>query len=76
MARNGRLERYRLKAERQLERYWLNAEECLELVETLDNQERKEIMLCIANAWLTLAEQHVRNSETYWCTRPPTTATE
>jgi NADPH:quinone reductase-like Zn-dependent oxidoreductase len=53
MAGDGRLERCRL-----------NAEKCLELAQTFNDQERKRIMLRMANAWLTLAEQHLKNSET------------
>jgi hypothetical protein len=61
MARDGRLERYRL-----------NAEKCLELAQTFNDQERKRIMLGMANAWLTLAEQHLKNSETVLVYETPT----
>jgi len=52
MARNERLERYRS-----------NCEKCFELAQRFDDQEQR-IMLGMANAWLKLAEQHLRNSET------------
>ena len=42
----------------------MNAEKCLELAQRFNDQERKRIMLGMANAWLKLAEQHLRNSET------------
>jgi hypothetical protein len=53
MAGDGRLERYRL-----------NAESCLELAQTFTDPESKRSLLGMANAWLKLAEQHVKNSET------------
>jgi len=65
MARDERLERYRL-----------NAEKCLELAQRFNDQERKRIMLGMANAWLKLAEQHLRNSETVLVYQTLTTANE
>jgi hypothetical protein len=53
MAGDGRLERYRL-----------NAGRCLELAQTFTDPESKRSLLGMANAWLTLAEQHLKNSET------------
>jgi hypothetical protein len=47
-----------------LERYRRNAEKCLELARTFNDPERKQVMLGMANAWLTLAEQHLKNSQT------------
>jgi hypothetical protein len=61
MARDGRLERYRL-----------NAEKCLELAQTFNDQERRQIMLGMANAWLMLAEQHIKNSQTVLVYETPT----
>jgi len=61
MAGDGRLERYRL-----------NAEKCLELAHGFKDQERKQVMLSMANAWLTLAEQHLKNSETALVYETPT----
>jgi hypothetical protein len=52
MAGDGRLERYRL-----------NAESCLELAQTFTDPESKRSLLGMANAWLMLAEQHLKNSE-------------
>jgi hypothetical protein len=55
-----------------LERYRLNAEKCLALAQTFNDRESKRAMLGMANAWLTLAEQHVKNSETVLvCETPP-----
>lgn len=47
-----------------LERYRQNAESCLELAQTFTDPENKRALLGMANAWLTLAEQHLKNSET------------
>jgi hypothetical protein len=52
MAGDGRLERYRL-----------NAESCLELAQTFTDPESKRSLLGMANAWLMLAEQHLKNGE-------------
>ena len=62
MAEDGRLERYRL-----------NAEKCLELAQTFSDPERKRIMLGMAHAWLTLVETHVKNSKTTLVYETPTT---
>jgi hypothetical protein len=59
-----------------LDRYRLNAEKCLELAQTFNDQERKRIMLRMADAWLTLAEQHLKNSETVLMHETPTRANE
>jgi hypothetical protein len=48
----------------QVERYRLNAEKCLEVAQTFNDLEVKRTMLGMADAWLTLAAQHVRNVET------------
>ena len=56
MAGDGRLERYRL-----------NAEKCLTLAQTFTNFENKRALLAMANAWLTLAEQLLKKSETVVC---------
>ena len=60
----------------QLERYRRNAEKCLELAQVFNDQERKQIMLAMASAWMTLAEQHVKNSENTLEYETPTTANE
>jgi hypothetical protein len=49
--------------------YRLNAEQCLQLAQSFNDRERRLIMLGMANAWLTLAGQHLKNSEPYWSTR-------
>jgi hypothetical protein len=59
-----------------LEGYWRNAEKCLELAQTFKDLERKRIMLGMANAWLTLAEQHLKNSQTVLVYETPTTEIE
>jgi hypothetical protein len=53
MAGDGRLERYRR-----------NAEKCFDLAQRFKDPESKRSLLAMANAWLMLAEQHLRNSET------------
>jgi hypothetical protein len=53
MAGEGRFERYRL-----------NAETCLKLAQDFTDRESKRALLGMANAWLTLAEQHLKNSQT------------
>ena len=52
-----------MEGDERLEKYRRNAEKCLELAQTFNDQDRKRIMVGMANAWLTLAEQHLRNSE-------------
>jgi hypothetical protein len=59
-----------------LERYRLNAEKCFELAQTFNDQERRRVMLGMANAWLTLAEQHLRNSKTVLAHETPATTNE
>jgi hypothetical protein len=53
-----------MAGDERLERYRLNAEKCLALAQKFNDQESKRAMLGMANAWLTLAEQHLKNSET------------
>ena len=48
-----------------VETYRLNAEKCLELAQVFNDQERKQIMLAMANAWLTLAEQTRQEQRNY-----------
>ena len=47
-----------------VEQYRHNAEKCLELAQTSNDPDSKRALLGMANAWLKLAEQRVRNSET------------
>jgi len=51
--------------DRPLERYRRNAEKCLELAQAFNDPERKQIMLAMANAWLTLAEQTRQEQRNY-----------
>ncbi len=53
-------------------RYRLNAEKCLELASTFSDPERKRALLVMANAWLMLAEQSRKNSETILIYETPT----
>ena len=49
--------------------YRVNAEKCLELAHTFKDLESKRMLLGMANAWLTLAEHHLKNNKT--ACRPP-----
>jgi hypothetical protein len=53
-----------MAGDERLERYRLNAEKCLTLAQTFSDQKSKRAMLGMANAWLTLVEQHLKNCET------------
>ncbi len=55
-----------------LETYRRNAEKCLELAQTFNGRESKRNLLAMASAWLTLAEQHLKNSETVLVYETPT----
>ena len=61
MTRNERLKRYRL-----------NAEKCLTLAETFNDHQSKRTLIEMANTWLKLAEQHLKNSETTLVYETPT----
>jgi hypothetical protein len=65
-----------MEGDERLERYRRNAEKCLELAQTFNDQDRKRIMVGMANAWLTLAEQHLRNSESTLLYETLTTAND
>jgi hypothetical protein len=54
------------------QRYRLNAEKCLELAQRFKQPDAKRTMVAMSRAWLILAEQHLKKSET----ETPTTATE
>jgi hypothetical protein len=54
----------RMAEDERLEQYRLNAEKCLTLAQRFNNRESKHALLGMAKAWLTLAEQHVKNSKT------------
>ena len=47
-----------------MQTYRLNAEKCLVLARTFNDRERRLALLDMANAWLTLAEQHLWNRKT------------
>jgi hypothetical protein len=49
--------------EERLARYWQNAEKCLALAESFNDPESKLALVVMANAWLLLTEQHVKNSK-------------
>ena len=59
MARDGRLESYRL-----------NAEKCCELAQTFKDLDAKRTMLAMADAWLLLAVQRERNVKLALSRRP------
>lgn len=46
-----------------MQTYRRNAERCLELAQRFNDRERRLSLLGMANVWLTLAEQHLRNRE-------------
>jgi hypothetical protein len=46
-----------------VDQYRLNADKCLELAETFKDPEAKRTMFAMADAWLTLAAQRVKNIE-------------
>jgi hypothetical protein len=55
-----------------LERYRLNAEKCLTLAQTFNDHQSKRTLIEMANTWLKLAEQHLKNSETTLVYETPT----
>jgi hypothetical protein len=55
-----------------LERYRQNAEKCLTLAQTFNDRQSKRILIEMANTWLKLAEQHLKNSETTLVYETPT----
>ena len=46
------------------ELYKVHAAECIEIARKTDNREGKIALLQIARAWLTLADQHHKSSQT------------
>ena len=44
-----------------VDQYRLNADKCLELAETFKDPDAKRTMFAMADAWLTLAAQRVKN---------------
>ena len=55
-----------------MQTYRLNAEKCLELAQSSNDRERRLALLGMVNAWLTLAERHLRNQETVLVSDAPT----
>jgi hypothetical protein len=55
-----------------LERYRLNAEKCLALAQTFNDLRSKRTLIGMANTWLKLAEQHLKNRETASVYETPT----
>jgi hypothetical protein len=53
-----------MTGDERLERYRLNAEKCLALAHTFNDPQSKRTLIGMANTWLKLAEQHLKNSET------------
>jgi hypothetical protein len=54
-----------------VEEYRLNADKCLELAETCKDPDVKRTMFAMADAWLRLAGQRVKNIETVDPPSPP-----
>ena len=52
-----------MTGDERLERYRLNAEKCLALAQTFSDPQRKRTLIEMANTWLKLAEQHLKNRE-------------
>jgi len=69
VARSGIL---RMTRDERLERYRLNAEKCLTLAQTFNDHQSKRTLIEMANTWLKLAEQHLKNSETTLVYETPT----
>jgi hypothetical protein len=61
-----------MRRDERLERYRLNAEKCLTLAQTFNDQQSKRTLIEMANTWLKLAEQHLKNSETTLVYETPT----
>jgi hypothetical protein len=53
-----------MTGDERLERYRLNAEKCLALAQTFGDPQSKRTLIGMANTWLKLAEQHLKNRET------------
>jgi hypothetical protein len=60
-----------MTGDERLVRYRLNAEKCLALAQTFNDYARN-ILIGMANAWLRLAEQHLKNRETALVYETPT----
>ena len=61
-----------MTGDERLERYRLNAEKCLALAQTFSDPQSKRTLIGMANTWLKLAEQHLKNRETTLVYETPT----
>jgi hypothetical protein len=61
-----------MAGDERLERYRLNAEKCLALAQTFSDPRSKRTLIGMANTWLKLAEQHLKNRETRLVYETPT----
>jgi hypothetical protein len=61
-----------MAGDERLERYRLNVEKCLALAQTFNDHQSKRTLIEMANTWLKLAEQHLKNSETTLVYETPT----
>ena len=64
-----------LTGDERLERYRVNAEKCLALAQTFSDPHSKRTLIGMANTWLKLAEQHLKNRETTLVYETPTPRT-
>jgi hypothetical protein len=61
-----------MAGDERLERYQLNAQKCFALAQTFKDSESKRTLIGMANAWLNLAEQHLKNSKSALVYETPT----
>jgi hypothetical protein len=66
----------RMAGDPRMQTYRRNAEKSLELAQTFNDRERRLAMLGMANAWLSLAEQQLRNLSTALASEIPTPINE
>jgi len=55
-----------------LENYRRNAEKCFDLAQRFNDPESKRSLLAMANAWLMLAERHLKSSKAVPVSEMPT----
>jgi hypothetical protein len=60
-----------MTGDERLERYRPNAEKCLALAQTFSDPQSKRTLIGMANTWLKLAEQHLKNRETTFVYETP-----
>jgi hypothetical protein len=61
-----------MAADERVGKYRLNAERCLKLANAFNDPESKRALLVMANAWLMLAEQNLKNREVVLVYETPT----